>query len=880
MLENGMFLIERYEILSKVGAGGMSDVYKAKDHMLGRIVAVKIMKTEFSEDLNFVTKFRSEAQSAAGLEHPNIVNIYDVGSENGLHFIVMEYVEGITLKTYIEKKGQLSFKEATSIAIQVARGIEAAHTKEIIHRDIKPQNIIISTEGKVKVTDFGIARALSSNTISAEVMGSVHYASPEQARNGFVDGRSDIYSLGIVMYEMVTGRVPFDGDTTVSVAIQHLQEEMQSPTAYAPELPVSYERIVLKATQKNPDRRYQSIEELLSDLRKALSNPEEDFVVIAPVAIAKTRVIGTDELEEIQSQTVGADLKSENGYASNSEEYDDEYDDEYYDEDYDEDYDDEEEEDTTGFLNPKMEKAVNIALIAVAILTVIAIIWLGSSVLGLLNSKPDPKPSGSNKETESASDSESESDSGEEESGSKEMVPMINIVGDSLEKAKENLEAMGLKINVLTKRPEEGKAEGTILLQSVEKGEMVEKGSTIDVVIVGEETTDQTVKVPSVSGYDEKTAKQVLSDAGFLVDVKYEYDDEAEKDKVFKQDPKEGTAKKKGTRITITISKGRAPEEVPADLVNQKIDIAKYRLEQLGFKVNVIKQTDTKVDKDAVIKLEVNKKDLDGSIEFEGKVDLSTVTNPKVVYGATIDVYVSTGGEAVTLPAAKDINTKDYAAVRLAIEKLSNKLTIKKGEEASDTIAKDKVIKIVDKDGKDITGKAIAPDSEVTIVVSTGKATEMVKVPTGLTLQKFEDVEKTLKDLGFKVTKKDASTPNPNVNVGVVLEVANAGKEMPKGSTIEVTVNPAEKVTVPSNLVGKSKAEATSILEGLGLEVEYVEEYHDYMGADGVIAVEKTGETVEKGSTITLTISKGKAPAETDSASQIDNHEEQGEPVE
>ncbi len=885
MLENGMFLIERYEILSKVGAGGMSDVYKAKDHMLGRIVAVKIMKTEFSEDLNFVTKFRSEAQSAAGLEHPNIVNIYDVGSENGLHFIVMEYVEGITLKTYIEKKGQLSFKEATSIAIQVARGIEAAHTKEIIHRDIKPQNIIISTEGKVKVTDFGIARALSSNTISAEVMGSVHYASPEQARNGFVDGRSDIYSLGIVMYEMVTGRVPFDGDTTVSVAIQHLQEEMQSPTAYAPELPVSYERIVLKATQKNPDRRYQSIEELLSDLRKALSNPEEDFVVIAPAAVAKTRVIGTDELEEIQSQTIGADLKSENGYASNSEEYDDEYDDEYYDEDYDEDYDDEEEEDTTGFLNPKMEKAVNIALIAVAILTVIAIIWLGSSVLGLLNSKPDPKPSGSDKETESASDSESESDSGEEESGSKEMVTMIDIVGDSLEKAKENLEAMGLKINVLTKRPEEGKAEGTILLQSVEKGEMVEKGSTIDVVIVGEETTDQTVPVPGVSGkgYDEKTAKQILSDAGFLVEVKYEYDDEAEKDKVFKQDPKEGTAKKKGTRITITISKGKAPVEVVvADYAGKPIDYVKLTLEKLGFVVNPIKQTDAKVDKDNVIKLEVDKKDLDDSIEFDGKIDLTEVTGttPKVAYGATIDVYVSTGGEAVTLPAAKDIKDKDYLTVRAAIEKLSNKITIKKGEEASDTIAKDKVIKIVDKDGKDITGKAIAPDSEVTIVVSTGKATEMVKVPTGLTLQKFEDVEKTLKDLGFKVTKKDASTPNPNVNVGVVLEVANAGKEMPKGSTIEVTVNPAEKVTVPSNLVGKSKAEATSILEGLGLEVEYVEEYHDYMGADGVIAVEKTGETVEKGSTITLTISKGKAPAETDSASQIDNHEEQGEPVE
>ena len=296
MLKNGMFLVDRYEILNPVGKGGMADVYKAKDHILGRVVAVKVLKSELSEDINFVTKFRSEAQSAAALEHPNIVNIYDVGSENGLHFIVMEYVEGITLKTYIEKKGQLVFKEATSIAIQVARGIEAAHNKNIIHRDIKPQNIMISTDGKVKVMDFGIARAVSSNTISSEAMGSVHYAAPEQARNGFIDVRSDIYSLGIVMYEMVTGRVPFDGDTTVAVAIKHLQEEMVAPSVYAGDLPISYEKIVLKSTQKNQERRYQTIGDLLADLRKVLTNPDEDFVVIAPLITGDTRIINQSEL--------------------------------------------------------------------------------------------------------------------------------------------------------------------------------------------------------------------------------------------------------------------------------------------------------------------------------------------------------------------------------------------------------------------------------------------------------------------------------------------------------------------------------------------------------------------------------------------------------
>jgi serine/threonine-protein kinase len=262
-----MFLVDRYEILAKIGAGGMADVYKAKDHILGRVVAIKVLKPEFSEDLTFVTKFRTEAQSAAGLEHPNIVNIYDVGSENGLHFIVMEHIEGITLKTYIEKKGQLSFKEATSIAIQVARGIESAHNKEITHRDIKPQNIIISTEGKVKVTDFGIARASSSQTISADVMGSVHYASPEQARNGYVDGRSDIYSLGITMFEMLAGRVPFNGETTVAIAIRHIQEELPSLNKFVPDVPASVVAIVEKCCRKSPDRRYQSMTEVITDLK-------------------------------------------------------------------------------------------------------------------------------------------------------------------------------------------------------------------------------------------------------------------------------------------------------------------------------------------------------------------------------------------------------------------------------------------------------------------------------------------------------------------------------------------------------------------------------------------------------------------------------------
>ncbi len=304
MIKIGMVLAERYEILEKIGTGGMSDVYRAKDHKLNRPVAVKVLKQEFAENAEFVRKFRTEAQAAAGLMHPNIVNVYDVGEENGSHFIVMELVEGVTLKKYIEKKARISVKEAVSIAIQVAQGIEAAHNNHIIHRDIKPQNIIISKEGKVKVTDFGIAKAATSNTITSNVMGSVHYTSPEQVRGGFSDEKSDIYSLGITLYEMLTGRVPYNGETTVAVAIKHIQEPMPTQRTYVPEIPISVEQIEIKCTQKSPDRRYQSAPELIEDLKRSLISPDEDFVQIdTNDAGGKTRDISKEEINQIKRET-------------------------------------------------------------------------------------------------------------------------------------------------------------------------------------------------------------------------------------------------------------------------------------------------------------------------------------------------------------------------------------------------------------------------------------------------------------------------------------------------------------------------------------------------------------------------------------------------
>lgn len=305
MLSVGTILGDRYEILEEIGSGGMADVYKAKCHKLNRFVAIKVLKSEFSQDSGFVSKFKAEAQAAAGLMHPNIVNVYDVGEEYGMYYFVMELVEGITLKKYIEKKIRLTTKEAVSIAIQVAMGIEAAHNSGIIHRDIKPQNIIISKEGKVKVADFGIAKAVSSDTITSHAMGSVHYTSPEQARGGYSDIKSDIYSIGITLFEMVTGRVPFDGETTVSVAIKHIQEDMPSPKNYVPDVPISVEQIIYKCCQKNPDRRYASVGLLIKDLKYSLSNPDEEFVVINDAASNEgTKTITDSDKAEIRQKSM------------------------------------------------------------------------------------------------------------------------------------------------------------------------------------------------------------------------------------------------------------------------------------------------------------------------------------------------------------------------------------------------------------------------------------------------------------------------------------------------------------------------------------------------------------------------------------------------
>lgn len=583
MLKPGMILCDRYEILDVVGAGGMSIVYKARDHRLNRNVAIKVLKPEFSNDKNFVTKFRIEAQASAGLTHPNIVNVYDVVDDEGIYCIVMELVEGITLKQYIEQNGRLNMETAIDFSIQIASGLEAAHENHIIHRDIKPQNIIVSKNGNIKVTDFGIAKAASSNTLTSGAMGSVHYISPEQARGGYSDERSDIYSLGITMYEMVTGRVPFEGDNNVSVALMHIQNEMIPPRQYYPDIYSSFEKIILKATQKKPERRYLTASALIADLKRVQNNPNID-IVVAPTSITNspTQEWTKEDVQAIRNGSANRDRYSQPydnppvsqemgeirpiGYNStpqaNSgrinellEEDEDDWEDDYEPEpqpkrgnlkkvqDYDEDEEIEEEEDSDG-IDPGIRKAVTIAGVATAVIIAIIIILVVGNVLGWFKFG---KPKADNNKDSKITSEEVQS------------IAMINVTGVSEDAALKLLSDKGFT-NVKTERVTDDKTqEGYVFEQSVNEGETIPADREIVLkVSAGAEQVD----VPDVKNYEDNQAVTVLTEAGFEVSHAYEYSDDVEKDKVIKTDPEGGTKAAKGSKVVITVSNGSEKKEV------------------------------------------------------------------------------------------------------------------------------------------------------------------------------------------------------------------------------------------------------------------------------------------------------------------------------
>lgn len=578
MLNPGTYLQERYEILEKIGSGGMSVVYKAKCHTLNRLVAIKVLKEEFASDENFVSKFKMEAQAAARLSHPNIVNVYDVVDEENLHYIVMELIEGITLKSYIEKKELLDSKEAIGIAIQVAQGIAAAHEQHIIHRDIKPQNMIISKDGKVKVADFGIARAVSSQTVnSSAAVGSVHYISPEQARGGYCDERSDIYSFGITLYEMVTGRVPFEGDNTVAVALAHLEDPVVPPGDYNPQVYPGLEDIILKCTKKKPDRRYGSMEEVIHDLRRVLMDPECDIYQNEEIEEGgdpyQTRPISKDELSQIRdhhrrkSRETGADEaeKGTEGLETSDEENGSP--DSLSKEDA------EEFGDGTGDhrsrhhssrkrefhkkipsrkrdedVSTQFERMIAAIGIIAAILVVIVVVFVFSRLTGLFwpGSGQDSQENQTEAVTQSASMEEIQviPDEGE--------TIMPNVLDLPRDMAESKLKEYDIVMKVTGEEYSENYSKGYVMRQDVDEGTAVEKWSTVGVIISkGSERVD--VKALNLSGMDKKQAEEILKDKDLIPSAKEEANDTVPKGKVIRVGTEEAKA---GDTVELFVSSG------------------------------------------------------------------------------------------------------------------------------------------------------------------------------------------------------------------------------------------------------------------------------------------------------------------------------------
>lgn len=634
MIREGVMISDRYEIIARIGTGGMADVYKAIDRKLKRYVAMKVLKREFREDENFVQKFQSEAQSAAGLTHPSIVNVYDVGEDRGLNYIVMELVEGITLKDYIQKKGSLKAKEVVNIAIQVCAGIEAAHNNNIVHRDIKPQNIMISKEGKVKVTDFGIAKATSSNTISTNMMGSVHYTSPEQARGGFSDEKSDIYSLGITMYEMITGQLPFDGESTVAVALKHLQEDITPPSELVDKVPYSLERIILKCTQKSPDRRYASVAQLTKDLKRSLAEPEGDFVVIAPlVSNAETRMMSSEELDVIKS-TVASQGKKR---VQSEDEFE-------YDDNYDYEEDDEYEEkpvrrrnSSKKAIDPNMAKIMRILTVVVTVIFIFILIFVVGKAMGLFDGF------GPGIVTEQEQDT----------------IPKVE--GMKLDKARDLCDKIGVEIQVVEEKKSEEYEEGIIIRQLTEEGTKVQPGGMILQVHVSVGITAGEVEVPSTTNMTPEEAEQLLADRGFTKTMKVpRWDDKVAFGKVIDTDPGAGEMVSAEDTIIILISKGREEILMPR-LIGKTKEEAMKLLSDREFKVIVEEVFD-----DAPVD-EVIDQDID--------------PNEEVPKGTEVTIKVSKGKEKVKVPTG--LIGKSSSSVKAELINLGLKPEIRAEESTS-----------------------------------------------------------------------------------------------------------------------------------------------------------------------------------------------------
>lgn len=598
----GEVLGNRYELIEKIGEGGMAIVYKARDNKLSRLVAVKILKVEFANNKDISDKFKKEATAIANFSDANIVNVLDVGheEEGNIDYFVMEYVDGKTLKDLIVENGKLNYTVAISIGIQIAKALECAHRNNIIHRDVKPQNILVTENGLVKVTDFGIAKSSTSATITntTTIMGSAHYLSPEQAKGTFVDLRSDIYSLGIVLYEMVTGLLPFDGESPVTIALKHIQSEPIEPKKYNISIPDSLNNLIMKSISKESVNRYQNCRELINDLQKIKENPNTTIGARANYDDGRTIVMEPIRTENIVNKeanvTPNKNLYSKSDFENDYEEDDEEEDDDFF------------EAKNKSKKNKRNNKTMIILGVIVMIIALLSGIAFGSGLL-----------------------------SGGGTTNNKVTVP--DIVGMTLDNAKKELQKLGLNVKVV-ETVESDEEENTILEMNPTGNTEAKKGDTIEVKISGGVAK---IKVPDLRDYEINYIKDLLTQKGLDWNITEQYSENIKSGYLISQYPERDTEVTKGTTIELTISKG--PEEKFVSVSNylgQNVDSVKSDLEALGLIVILEEQKTDRESEDGVV--------LKQSIKSGAKVSEGveiTLTYGRYTAPTNIDIsqYLSVG---------------------------------------------------------------------------------------------------------------------------------------------------------------------------------------------------------------------------------------------
>lgn len=586
---SGKIIDGRYEIIEEIGRGGMAIVYRAKCLVLNRYVAIKVLRPEYRDDAEFIKRFKIEAQSAGSLSHPNIVSIYDVGNEDDIEYIVMEYVEGITLKQYLSAKGVLQWKEAVDYASQICSGLEHAHKKGIVHKDIKPENVIITKEGILKITDFGIAKAINQGTIATGglTMGSVHYFSPEQARGGFTDAKTDLYSLGILIYQMVTGRLPFEGDSAISIAMQHIETEPVRPSVFNPSIPKSLETVILKAMKKEQSERYQTATQMLIDLKKVYVGSEvrydegDEF---------------TKKYKPINPQTAGSKNGAPQGVKNGTPQ----------------------RRPQQGQNRPPVKKQPTKAELAKAkkkkkkgdtlgvvagifagVAVIAIVIWIWSFMTG----------------------------------GSKNEVECPELVNHTCAEALELIEGTKLKIVLENGKEITAEDEGIIVTQDPKSGKKIKNNAKITVSLGDQPAAMQ--NIPSVSGMTEADATKALEDMGFEVSVERQDSSDVAAGRVISSRPSSGTPASEGSVVTIYVSNGSTTEDnnndneqdaytIVPDLLGKTENEAKSALERADLTLGEVQQVTSDKEKGTVV----------GQSEAEGN---------RVRKNKAIDIRISRG---------------------------------------------------------------------------------------------------------------------------------------------------------------------------------------------------------------------------------------------